>query len=551
MSQDQRVLEQVPRFTRSTLPDAVNYQDVLIIIVEPDDSRGLWRSNGASWIKLNEDVLGAPYAVSFLAGATTIALQASPGLALNLNVVMGGVVQRKLGSVDYTWNPLNPLVVTLTSPAADDGEVFFTAALPIGTIGSNLVSFLQAGFGAIPRMLEGKNRETVSVTDFMTDAQRADIISGAAPTLASSAAIKVAWDAMKARGGTLVIPPGNYLADSQIVFDVTTPTNIEVKGFGATLYATAAVTSSHLKVTGSYNHFGLDIKGLTFNHRNNTTVQGCIEVRGGHNVKIKRCTAELHNTKAGWYFAKLASSASGASEDDYNSFWCSVQECNTRQRSGGDGADGAYGILCEGAVNAFSATGNIFTSVVKGIEFVPGPTSTTLANAVVIERNAFEGVSGVAISCLGAPGIGGPTGWIINSNRVETTPTFFSITTGGAGMSVVSQPPFLFGNYCTTGSVTNWIVNPTNAPLSVLEMRTPNFGPVVENNMNMAGGMKMTFSLGGGLTLVNTSDSANYLDGWLKQGSYRYWTNHSDGKFYVKGSVPANNTDGQVVGTQA
>lgn len=462
-------------------------------------------------------------------------------------------------TITSEWlNDINDKVYGLSSTtdaAKGAGQVGFLSSLPYftDTVGywlKDVAAFLLSATGAVARTLKGKVSETISVTDFMTEAQRANAVTGSTPTLDSSAAFKAAWDHIKTRGGTLLIPPGNYLWNAQVVADVTSPVNLKIEGTGATIYCGAAVTGSALQVSGAYNQFGLDITGLTFNMRGNSTAQGCFEVLGGHNVKISRCTSEQHGTKAGWYFAKFSSKTPGASEDDWNSFWCGVYECNTRMRSGGDGTPGDYGVLLEGATNAFESIGNIFSDVNEAIKVVPAPTTNTLPNAIVIERNSFESITSTAVSCVGTPAVLGPTGWRIAFNRVETCPTFVSFTTGGAAMTQHSQPPLLLGNYCTAGSVTTWLNNPTNYQVSVFETRSPGFGPSFDNRMWQAGSMKFNFADGGGLALANGSGGTDYETGWLSQGTYYYWTNTGVGKFYVKPSAPTNNTDGTVVGTQ-
>jgi hypothetical protein len=78
----------------------------------------------------------------------------------------------------------------------------------------------------------------------------------------------------------------------------------------------------------------------------------------------------------------------------------------------------------------------------------------------------------------------------------------------------------------------------------------PGFSPAVENNIYMNAGMKFIFPTDSGFTTANASGSATYNVGYLTQGTYRYWTNPGDGKFYVKSGVPTSATDGTVVGTQ-
>lgn len=364
------------------------------------------------------------------------------------------------------------------------------------------------------------------------------------------AALVSAWDVVKTAGGVLYLKPGSYLTDTQWNLTRASPVNIKIEGWGAVMYAGSLVTGAHVQVNGSYNFSELQIEGLQFNHRNNTTAQGCFEMKNAHAVTLDRCNVEMHNTKAGWYFAKLATSTPGASENDLNSFWCRVLGCSTRARSGGDGTVGAYGVLLEGAANATTIRDCIWSSLDVGIRMNPGATNYTLGNAVLIERNHFETITTAAMQVSMTPAELGPTGLVVAFNRVEACPTFFSIFTGGAAATEHSQPPLLFGNYCTAGSVTTWVSNPTSYPVSTMETRTPGFGPAFSNNWYMPSGLQMWFTEGSGLTLSNASGSGDYNTGWLKQSGYTYWTNTGNGDFYVNSGTPTTNTDGTVVGTQ-
>jgi len=373
---------------------------------------------------------------------------------------------------------------------------------------------------------------------------------GADPTGVSdsSAAFAAAWSDVKTAGGTLWIPPGNYLLNSQWVCDVVSSKNIRISGYGATLFAGAAVVDFAIKVIGSFNLTILDIEGLAFNHINNTTVNGCFNLLGAHCCHIKSCSVEFNNTRTGYMFARLESSTPG--DDDTNCFWCSIENCTTRTRSGSFSAD--YGVGLIGSANATKIKANQFSSVNVGVYIVHEATSSAYAlpNGCVISENDFESIADTAISVVGKPGYYGITGLRVMSNRVETCPTFFSYQTGGAANLQASMPPFLMANYCTTGSVTTWVFNPTSYLVTTLEAMTPGFGPTVSNTFNMNAGIDFVFNTNYGLKTRNQGGNSNFDVGFLNQGAYRYWTNPADGKFYVKAGVPTSATDGQVVGTQ-
>lgn len=82
--------------------------------------------------------------------------------------------------------------------------------------GSSTIDWTQSGAGAVTRDLSGKVREMVSVTDFFTSAQIADIATGA-PTLDLQTAIQNAENSLPTVGGTLYFPPGTYRWDSTVL----------------------------------------------------------------------------------------------------------------------------------------------------------------------------------------------------------------------------------------------------------------------------------------------------------------------------------------------
>lgn len=92
-------------------------------------------------------------------------------------------------------------------------------ALLAASSGSSLVGFLQAGAGALARTLQERMRDRISVFDFMSDAQRADVRAGTL-TLDVAAAIQAAIDEAQARTGAstsapvVFFPAGGYRVDT-------------------------------------------------------------------------------------------------------------------------------------------------------------------------------------------------------------------------------------------------------------------------------------------------------------------------------------------------
>lgn len=394
----------------------------------------------------------------------------------------------------------------------------------------------------------------VSVADFMTPTEIADTQSGADPTLDVSAAFDDAWAAIKDQGGTLIVPPGRYLLNAQWVLVKEEPVNILIYGWGARLYAGASVTGKAISVRSSSNEYQLDIEGLVFDHRGNGTVAGSIEVLGGHCVHIKRCNLEFHSVRADYDFITFASIAPGQpGVDDYNSFWCRVEHCGTRKRSGSETGEARSFIRMIGAVNRFKAVGNLVTHCNVGVLAEPetGPHSYAIANGVVIEGNNFEVVSEAAVRIQLLDDQYGPTGWRIVFNDIERASALLDLPIASGNAFPHSQPPLLFGNYGTTGSVTDWVVNPSGYPVSTFETRFPGFGPAVENSFWQGGSLDLRFPTGSHLRLANSSGSSGYNVGHLDLGGYRIWVNTGNGKAYIRSGQPSSASDGTIIGTQS
>lgn len=89
-----------------------------------------------------------------------------------------------------------------------NGSVVYSSANATELLSSDLVTFIQAGVGAVQRTVQSKLRDIVSVKDF---GAVGDGIANDTP------AIQAAVDFLTPGGGTVFIPPGTYLVDT-IVF---------------------------------------------------------------------------------------------------------------------------------------------------------------------------------------------------------------------------------------------------------------------------------------------------------------------------------------------
>lgn len=469
-------------------------------------------------------------------------------------VVLKDALDNTIWTVDNVQGAEVQMTADLSSfisPAKGAGMIGFAYALAYGAntvgkwlqdlalaAGSTFIGFLQAGTGAISRTLQSKLRDTVSVKDFGA------VGDGVTNDYAAFAA---AWAAIKGTGGTINIPPGIYLLNTQWLLDVdqTLPYNYSVIGYGAQLLAGAAVTGHALKVYKGYNNFGVKIEGLHFNHRNNTTVNGCIQGAGAGNLRVVKCSMEAHNTKATYAAIELGPYTAG--DGNTNSFWALIDGFTTRQRAGGDGTLAAVGVRLTGVANATKIVNCSFGGVVDAIRFDTDGVAAGLANAVVILHNDFEGVTNAITINTAAPCNAMPTGLRIGFNRVESTTSFINVT--GAAVTDSAYPPSAENNYCTVGSVTNYLVNPNNQFFFTNEPSY--FGVGARNVVGGPADFKIIVdTIGKNVVIGNLSGSSNYAGGHLVIGAYHFWVESATGKFRMKSSAPTSDSDGTVVGTQ-
>lgn len=188
---------------------------------------------------------------------TAFTLSVDPVSENNAQVFIGGAYRQKS---EYSVSG-----TTLTFSAApvagtNNIEVLSTTTLALGTTDAELVGFQQAGTGAVPTTVQSKLRETVSVFDFMTDAQIEDVKAGAASidvTAAVQAAVTAANGKKPVRipGFCLVSATIDCPTDTQLVGDsrdtcgfIRTPTHT-----GHTLQMGVATPGLHAGAVYVYN----------------------------------------------------------------------------------------------------------------------------------------------------------------------------------------------------------------------------------------------------------------------------------------------------------
>lgn len=140
----------------------------------------------------------------------------------NLNVFVDGVNQISGGS--YAFTETNSTTVTFASGLHEGAVVKFTTAtsLSAGVTDAASVMYTPAGTGAVATTVQAKLRESVSVFDFMSAAQIADVQAGTA-LVDVTAAIQAAIDAAE----NVYIPAGTYIVDQ---INISTSTQVTTAG---------------------------------------------------------------------------------------------------------------------------------------------------------------------------------------------------------------------------------------------------------------------------------------------------------------------------------
>jgi len=505
---------------------------------------------GAQFFDNNGVILSGGLVYTYAAGTTT------PQAAYTTSA----------GSIAHS----NPIVLDSAGRVASGGEIWLTDAVAykfvlktatattIGTYdnitgnasgiyaafaassGSSLVGFIQSGTGAIASTVQTKLRECVSVLDFGADS------TGISDSYSAFAA---AWTKIKTTGGTILIPPGTYLLNTAWTCDIdsTAPHNYLILGYGATIKSGAAVTSWAVNISGAYNNFGLTIQGLQFDQRDNTTVSGAIRGLNTNNLRINNCSVEVNNNKAGYACIELTSATLGAG---LGCLWTLIDACAIRQRTGNPATYAPIGINIVGQSNATKIVNNSFTALTNAIYFNRDSVNGDTVNGVRIINNDFEGVTNCLLINTASPATYTPTGCFLAFNRVESVTTF--IKWSGAAVLEQAAPLVSQSNYLTTGSVTNYIVNPNSQYTAVLENSF--YQPSTANIYGSQNSFTiLTEGVGSNFQISNYSGNSSWNGAHLVFGNssgYHLWVDNS-GRLRIKSGAPTSTTDGTVVGTQS
>jgi len=204
--------------------------------------------------------------------------------------------QAGAGMVGFT--PVGGIVATSVQGAI--AEVVSDLAL---SSGSSLVGFMQSGTGTVASTVQSKLRESVSVFDFMTAAQIADIQAGTL-SIDVTAGLQAAIDSLK----PLYIPAGKY---KYTALTGLNRSNLSIVGAGSTV--------TTLVYTGTTEAFKIDGNGGFVNE---VTVGG-FTVKGNTNATS---IFYLRDVARGKFFDLNAYEANNAAGIGFNLL--GVQLCN-------------------------------------------------------------------------------------------------------------------------------------------------------------------------------------------------------------------------------
>lgn len=311
------------------------------------------------------DALGVPHVGGtldvYLAGTTTrtTTWQDKTQLSANTNPIeldsRGECVIWLDTSLNYKFVLKDATGVTQWTVDNISGADYTLRAALAASSGSSLVNFLQAGSGAESRTVQSKLRDRVSVFDFMSDAEIADVQAGTA-LLDVSASIREAIASFGTTldqtyyspAGTVYFPPGLYYCGSEIsirrVVNLIGATSGNLGNwYGATTLEFPAdshglkfesLTSSGGDQTGSDSSM---VQGLTLRQRSGgTTGDG---IRAHARVTIRDCGI--------WDFGgngiSIRATGSAPAGDDFGNANCFHVEYTTCVNNG------ASGIFVDGA----------------------------------------------------------------------------------------------------------------------------------------------------------------------------------------------------------
>lgn len=273
------------------------------------------------------------------------------------------------------------------------------------------------------------------------------------------------------QGGSGYVPPLPTMIKTGVTIIAPAFQRVKLEGYGSTIFTMNAIYP--ITVTGGFMG-GLSIMGFECS---NTVLSGAgpslecisaINFLGCQNCYAIDCWLNQSSTNLpSSGYSLVIMQPSNPADDNTGAFWNKVIRCGTRQATGTPANYAKFGVLLVGACNDSEIAQCNFVAVNTGVGLLnqtAGGATGTLANAVNIHHNAFEGV-GTCWS-VNAQNVAGKqiTGLVVADNRAESVTTQFGLLQGLAIDSAV--PTQLARNYLLP-SVAAYITQSNVAALQV------------------------------------------------------------------------------------
>lgn len=416
---------------------------------------------------------------------------------------------------DYSIRVMNKNGSTLYS-AANKTEA-------IGDIPSNLVTFIQPFSGSVTRTVQSKLRDTVSIFDFLTTVEIADVQSN---TGSVDLTLKIRNAVTQCAGMQLFFPEGTYLVTAQVevpafttvagegvrtVFKMSNPNsslfetitqsyvtfenfNIECALTGTTPYvAGIRLFQTVYSLVQNVRMSGLSHFGVLLQDSNNNVVRGC----------------EFFNWRG-----TIQDSTDIICRDDSNFNIIEGNHCY----SGGD-----VGISIFDPYSGSTPTGNVIANNVVGAHMAYGIMAyvTTLYDTqTIIDGNNIRDIDGRGNFGSGVFGSGiyiqSAAGTVCSNNKITNccinTTNFGTLAPAGIGITnILSDSPVI----CVGNSIARMTKGPgimCNTSTNVI---------ISDNSINIANNSGVGTN-GQGIYIVDVA-RLNISNNNIKQGTAGYW----------------------------
>lgn len=367
--------------------------------------------------------------------------------------------------------------------------------------GSSLVGFLQAGTGVVARTVQSKERDIVSVFDFMTAAQIADVQAGTL-TLDTTAAIQAAITAVAVNGGSVYAPPGNY----KTIATITKPTNVSLFGSGiGTLFS--PVSCDFLSFNSGADQQNAFVRDFSVNGTTCTT-----------NTAFKSLgTADRTIITTGQHISGINISNYQTAMNFRNFHDCSIKICW--------GQNINRGIIIAGQDQDVEIEGNVLVlssgcgsgatlgiQITSTSDYNPGGITTLLPESIHVTGNNLVFGFTTGISVLAGTYIN------ILDNDVEATATGIEYTTIGSNLNIKDNYVEVDGAAATFGIHGNGLAAAVDTAIINIEGNN-----VIATGAVTAVGIQLNGTTAGGVENANQTNvriAGNLLTGWTVADIY-------------------------------